>query len=69
MLVPQYTQHYEIMTTKLQPILAAAPQLQEKIQLIIQQHFQLDKAGMEHIMDPVLQSIRQKYNFYRTNFV
>ncbi|WP_203648806.1 hypothetical protein [Secundilactobacillus yichangensis] len=68
-LVPEIVPAFEIMSTDLRPLIAQRPGLQIQFAAKIADHFKLDADGKEHVMDQPLQEIKNKYQYYRANFV
>lgn len=68
-LVPEIVPAFEIMSTDLRPLIAQRPGLQIQFAAKIADHFKLDVDGKEHVMDQPLQEIKNKYQYYRANFV
>lgn len=68
MLVPTYCDHLSIMGTNLEQVFQKAPLVRLQFTQKVRERFLVDDQGEEHVMDQPLQSIHQKYEFYRTNF-
>ena len=68
-LVPKYCDHLQIMSTNLEALFKKNPLLRMQFNRIIMTNFKVDAQGKEHVMDAPLKDIRQKYNFYRKNFI
>jgi hypothetical protein len=69
LLVPKFLKHFEIMTTDLSEILKENPVIALKLRIIIKNNFKLDENGTEHVMDDEIKKIKNKFTFYRLNFL
>lgn len=68
LVVPNYLDHVDIMTTNLDELFSHAPLLRIKFGQLVDQHFLVDDQGREHILDAPVKDIRQKYQYYREHF-
>ncbi|MBB1078906.1 hypothetical protein H5S09_09755 [Limosilactobacillus sp. STM2_1] len=68
MLVPDYVDSLDIMSTNLESIFTKHPRLRLQFNQIITDHFKVDVHGVEHVMDEPLKDIKNKYDYYRQNF-
>lgn len=68
LLVPDYLDHFDIMSTNLEPLFDRVPRLRLQFNQIIANHFKLDDHGFEHVMGKPIREIKNKYNYYRQNF-
>lgn len=68
MLVPEYIDQLDIMSTNLEQVFNQHPRLRLQFNQLIAQYFKLDDHGIEHVMDQPLADIKNKYNYYRENF-
>lgn len=68
-LVPAFLPKFEILSTDLTPVISANPGVKIRLTALIQEAFKLDDQGKEHIMDDQLAQIKNKYQFYRENFL
>lgn len=67
-LVPNYIDNLNIMSTNLDQLFDKNPQLRIQFQELVTRYFKVDEHGYEHVMDQTLKQIHQKYDFYRQNF-
>ncbi|MBB1123394.1 hypothetical protein [Limosilactobacillus albertensis] len=67
-LVPDYCNTLDIMSTNIEQILMNHPRLRIQLNQVIIRHFKLDAHGIMHVMDIPIQDIKSKYNYYRQNF-
>lgn len=69
LLVPKYFKQINIMSTDLTGILKTNPLIRIQLNNIIKRNFKLDDQGIEHVLDAPIQDIKNKYNYYRENFI
>lgn len=69
LLVPKYLKSVNIMYTNISETINKNPLLRIQINNVIRQNFKLDDHGYEHVMDDIIKDIKNKYNYYRQNFV
>ncbi len=68
LLVPQYIDALDIMSTNIEAVFVAYPDLRPQFSQIIAHYFKLDQHGFNHVMDAPIADIKAKYNYYRQNF-
>ncbi|WP_076461355.1 hypothetical protein [Limosilactobacillus caccae] len=68
LIVPDYIDRLDIMSTNIDTLFDSHPLLRIKFNQLVHDHFLVDHEGKEHVMDAPLKDIRQKYQYYRKNF-